>query len=230
MPLNRTAALDHELDLWAQGYRFVIGIDEAGRGAWAGPVAAGAVCLDYRAAADLGVRLIGVNDSKQVTPRRRALLVSQIQTHALAHGVGFADASEIDALGIVRATCNAIHRAIAALVDNGAARGVTPDFLLLDSIKCDPAALFPVGQGVPPLPHRPLVHGDQLSLSIAAASILAKVARDTLMVEYDAAHPGYGFASHKGYGARAHQTALAEHGPTPIHRMSFRPMKLLATP
>jgi ribonuclease HII len=210
--MTRTASLSYEYDLLARGYRVVAGIDEAGRGAWAGPVAAGAVCLPLERA-DLPDLLAGVYDSKQMTARARANLVSRIQTAARAWGVGSADAGEIDRLGIVAATCLAMQRALEI-----AMQMVTPDYLLIDSIRWTNLTL----------PHSALVKGDSLSLSIAAASILAKVTRDGWMVEYDRQYPGYSFAAHKGYGVAAHHAAIRERGVTPIHRMSFAPMRQLS--
>lgn len=207
--MTRTASLAYEHELWARGFRVIVGIDEAGRGAWAGPVAAGAVCLPLERA-DLPDALAGVYDSKQMTARARANLVSAIQTTARAWGVGRAEAAEIDQLGIVAATCLAMERALQV-----AQSVVTPDYLLLDSIRWTNLTL----------PHAALIKGDSLSLSIAAASILAKVARDGWMVEYDRQYPGYGFAAHKGYGVAQHHAAIREHGVTPIHRLSFAPMR-----
>ncbi len=207
----RTAGLQHEHTLVAQGYRVIVGIDEAGRGAWAGPVAAGAVCLPLDRD-DVAQLLAGVYDSKQVSARTRAQLVDRIKATARAWGVGRAEAHEIDALGIVPATCLAMERALALVQAQ-----VTPDYLLIDSIR------WPSRQ----LPYSALIKGDSLSLSIAAASILAKVARDGWMVEYDAQYPGYGFAVHKGYGVATHHAALREHGPTPLHRMTFAPLRQL---
>ncbi|MBK9748137.1 MAG: ribonuclease HII [Chloroflexi bacterium] len=206
-----TAGLLHEHALVAAGYRVIVGIDEAGRGAWAGPVAAGAVCLPLDRD-DVAQLLAGVYDSKQVSARARGNLVERIQTTARAWGVGRAEAHEIDALGIVPATCLAMERALALVQAQ-----VTPDYLLIDSIRWTNRQL----------PHTALIKGDSLSLSIAAASILAKVARDGWMVEYDAQYPGYGFAGHKGYGVATHHTALREHGPTPLHRMTFAPLRQL---
>jgi len=211
-----TASLSHERDLHRRGRRAVVGIDEAGRGAWAGPVAAGAVVLppDDRS---LEIQLQGVYDSKKVPARARERLIASIKTTALAWGIGWAESAEIDAIGIVPATCQAMLRALDALKTHFP--DVHPDYLLVDSIKCELLLTTP---GVPPF--EALVRGDQKSLSIAAASILAKVTRDQRMIELDAEFPGYGFASHKGYGAAAHRAALAERGLTPIHRRRFKPM------
>lgn len=211
-----TASLSHERDLHLRGRRAIVGVDEAGRGAWAGPVVAGAVVLPFD---DRGLetQLQGVYDSKKVTRRARERLIEIIKTTALAWGVGWAESDEIDAVGIVPATCQAILRALNALKSQFP--GVQPDFMLIDSIKCGVLMTTP---GVPPFDA--LVRGDQKSLSIAAASILAKVTRDQRMIELDAEFPGYGFASHKGYGAAAHRDALAKLGISPVHRCCFKPM------
>lgn len=208
----KTAGLSYEYDLRAAGYRVIAGVDEAGRGAWAGPVVAGAVCLPLDRD-DLTALLEGVRDSKQLTPHARAGLIERIQTTAVSWGIGRAEHSEIDRLGIVPATCLAMQRA----VDDARRRApnVQPDFLLLDSIRWRSLQQK----------HLALVKGDQLSLSIAAASVLAKVHRDTLMTELDALYPGYGFAAHKGYGTALHQAALRTLGASPIHRMSFAPLR-----
>lgn len=205
----KTASLTYERKLWANGFRVIVGIDEAGRGAWAGPVAAGAVCLPVDHP-DLLAALEGVYDSKQITARARANLVERIKAAALGWGVGRAEADEIDALGIVPATLLAMQRALATVRQQ-----IAPDYLLIDSIRWTDLSL----------PHTALIKGDSLSLSIAAASILAKVARDGWMVEYDALYPDYGFARHKGYGVALHHAAIREHGACPIHRMSFAPMR-----
>lgn len=195
--------LSFESALWASGCLRVAGIDEAGRGALAGPVAAAAVILPPDPA--LASRLEGVRDSKQMTPAERETCAVRIRQAALAWGVGLASAQEIDALGILPATLLAAQRALLALAD-------PPQHLLLDFIRL-PAV---------PLPQTPLIKGDARSLSIAAASILAKTARDRLLCELDALYPAYGFAAHKGYGTRRHRHALERLGPCEIHRRSFR--------
>jgi ribonuclease HII len=211
----KTASLAHERDLRARGVSTIIGLDEAGRGAWAGPVVAGAVCLPLERD-DLLALLSGVRDSKQLTPHRRAHLASRIVRVAAAWGVGTATSAEIDAIGIVPATRLAMERALAAALV--AAPLMRPAFLLLDAINWPQLAL----------PHRALVRGDQQSLSIAAASIVAKVTRDQLMTDLDRHYPNYGFASHKGYGTAAHRAALAAYGMTPAHRASFAPLRALS--
>jgi ribonuclease HII len=199
--------LDHEQALWSQGYRLIAGIDEAGRGAWAGPVYAAAVVLPLDRP-DLWDALEGVTDSKQLSPRRRVALLDVIDQVAVSVGVGTATAKEVDALGIVPANRLAMERAIAALVPS-------PDFLLIDYLRLP---------GVD-LPQRSAPKADQRCLSVAAASIVAKVRRDQWMVELDHRYPGYEFARHKGYGTAAHRSALARLGPSPIHRMSWAPLR-----
>ena len=182
----------------------VCGVDEAGRGPWAGPVCAGAVILDFTQVP------VGLNDSKKLTERARDALEPQIKASALAWGVGFATVEEIDHLNILQATGLAMCRAIAAM-------SIKPAFALVDgNYRFDlPCQVTTV------------VGGDGKSLSIAAASILAKVARDRLMLEMDGLHPGYGFASHKGYHAASHVEALARLGPCAIHRRSWAPIRTL---
>lgn len=210
----KTAGLSYEYELRAQGYPIIAGVDEAGRGAWAGPVYAGAVCLPLERE-DLLTILAGVRDSKLLTPRARLGLIQRIQETALAWGIGSATAAEIDEIGIVSATCLAMQRAI----DNAAEHfpSVDPDFLLLDMIR------WPSLQRR----HMALAKGDQLSLSIAAASILAKVSRDLYMAALDTNTPGYDFGVHKGYGTALHQAALQQHGPSHEHRRSFAPIRAL---
>lgn len=217
---KKTASLQLERDLLAKGYRCIAGIDEAGRGAWAGPVVAGAVCLPLDRD-DLAEALTGVYDSKQLSASMRESLVDRIQSTALAWGVGRAEADEIDTFGIVPATCLAMRRAVEHAVDQFPR--VDPDFLLIDMIRWRG---FPRRQ----IPYQAVVRGDSLSLSIASASILAKVARDHWMIEYDAQYPQYGFAVHKGYGVPAHQAALRDFGTSPLHRRSWRPFQQLALP
>jgi len=182
----------------------VCGVDEAGRGPWAGPVSAAAVILNAR---DLPV---GIDDSKALTAAKREALEIEIKARAVAWGVGFASVEEIHELNILHATGLAMCRAIEQL-------SVQPVAALVDGnyrfrLPCDVQTV---------------VGGDGLSLSIAAASILAKVARDRLMVELDAQYPGYGFASHKGYNAPVHQAALKAMGPCPVHRRGWSPIKAL---
>ena len=182
----------------------VCGVDEAGRGPWAGPVSAGAVILDP-------TRIpAGLNDSKKLTARARNALEPEIMSSALAWGVGFASVEEIDELNILQATGLAMRRAVEALQ-------IRPIHALVDGNY----------RFILPCAVTPVVGGDGKSLSIAAASILAKVARDRLMVEMDALYPGYGFAGHKGYHAAVHVEALARLGPCAIHRRSWAPIRAL---
>jgi ribonuclease HII len=199
--------LDQEQALRDRGYCLVAGLDEAGRGAWAGPVYACAVVLPL-GRPDLREALNGVADSKQLSPQRRETLLETIYRVALAVGVGSATAGEIDALGIVTATRTAMARATQALA-------LAPEALLLDHITLPGVAL----------PQRSLPKADQHCLTVAAASIVAKVSRDRWMVELHQQYPGYGFAQHKGYGTVAHRTALAQLGPSPYHRMSWAPLQ-----
>lgn len=196
--------LRHEADFWSAGLMRVAGVDEAGRGPWAGPVVAAAVMLPPGVPA---VSLQGVRDSKQLSPIRREALYPAVLAAAIAWGVGIVPAEEIDHLGILPATRLAMRQAINALAVPAAA-------LLIDAVRLPAVAL----------PQKALIHGDALCLSIAAASIVAKVTRDRIMVEMDALHPGYGFARHKGYGTRTHAQALAALGPCPVHRKYFAPV------
>ena len=182
----------------------VCGVDEAGRGPWAGPVSAAAVILDPANVPE------GIDDSKALTAKRREALEIEIKTRAVAWGVGFASVAEIADLNILHATGLAMCRAIEALA-------IQPVAALVDGNH-----RFKL-----PCEVQTVVGGDGLSLSIAAASILAKTARDRLMVELDAEYPGYGFASHKGYNAPIHQAALKELGPCPAHRAGWAPIRAL---
>ncbi len=194
--------LTYETVLWDQGVQFVAGVDEAGRGALAGPVAAGAIILP--ADPDLPRVLFGVRDSKQMSPAERELWAGRLESLALGCAVGYATHQEIDSLGIVPATRLAAQRAVAILP-------IQPQHLLVDFLDLPEIHI----------PQTSLVKGDARSLSIAAASILAKTGRDALMRQLDLEHPGYGFAKHKGYGTLAHRLALLELGPSPVHRLSF---------
>jgi ribonuclease HII len=199
--------LDLELALREQGYRFVAGLDEAGRGAWAGPVVAAAVILPLERD-DLSDRLRGVRDSKQVTPAARADLFDVITDVAVAVGVGISAPLVIDRDGIVPATRRAMLRALAHLA-------VPPDYLVLDHMRLSTSSLPQLGP----------TKADAHHLTVAAASIIAKVTRDRLMMLLDRRFPGYGFAAHKGYGTALHRAALAQHGPACIHRRSFAPLR-----
>ncbi|MBN1246496.1 MAG: ribonuclease HII [Anaerolineae bacterium] len=197
-----------EQSFWDQGMRAVAGLDEVGRGPWAGPVTAAAVVLPP--CAPVLEALQEVRDSKQLSARRREALFDRIQETAATMGVGAATAQEIDALGIVPATRLAMRRALAKL-------DIPPEALILDALHLPEIAL----------PQRAFPRADAHSLSVAAASIVAKVVRDRWMAETaESDYPGYGFAQHKGYGTRQHREALECLGVCPIHRRSFRPVAL----
>jgi len=198
--------LAEESALWQAGYRHVAGVDEAGRGAWAGPVVAAAVILPPDAA--VAGRLAGVADSKQLSAAQRERLFDLIQREAAAWAAGVIPAAQIDAQGIAAATRSAMQAALASLAP-------APDFLLIDYVRLAELAT----------PQRSLPRGDSIVLSIAAASIVAKVTRDRLMVGLDQRFPGYGFRQHKGYGTAAHQANLRQLGPCAVHRMSFQPVR-----
>jgi ribonuclease HII len=221
---SKIPTLDYEQGLWKAGYLHIAGIDEAGRGAWAGPVCAAAVVLPP----DPGLlrELHGVRDSKLMTPQAREAWAPLIRNAALAWGVGFASDQEIDALGILPATKLAATRALDFLTSPNLVASihpvasplspfpfspVLPDFLVTDYL------IFPNLD----LPQTALVKGDRLSLSVAAASVLAKTARDALMRGMEADFPGYGFGQHKGYGTALHRQAIHCLGLCPIHRRSF---------
>lgn len=198
--------LSLEATLWAQGLEWVAGLDEVGRGALAGPVAAASLILP----ADLSLmeKLSGVRDSKQMTPAERAYWSVRLRKIAVAWGIGFASHAEIDSLGILPATRLAMQRALATLP-------ISPQHLLIDYLLLPEVAI----------PQTALTKGDVRSLSIAGASILAKTARDALLVALEAEFPGYGFKAHKGYGTQQHLLALRDLGPCPVHRRSFTPLK-----
>ena len=196
--------LTYEKELWS-AYSLIAGMDEAGRGALAGPVCVGTVILPKNHPLLLEA-LSGVHDSKQLTPRKRSELVPIIKETVLAWGVGFASAEEIDQLGIVPATRLAASRALEAL-------HIFPQFLLTD---------FRLELPELDLPQTAIVKGDARSLSIACASILAKTARDTLMLELGNEFPEYKFASHKGYGTALHRQTILKHGHSPVHRKTFQ--------
>ena len=191
----------YERELLHRGSSRIAGVDEAGRGPLAGPVVAAAVILPTRC------RLAGVDDSKQLSESEREELYVVIRRRAVGIGVGWASHEEIDRLNILEATRLAMHRAIASIVP-------PPDCLLIDAVNLPGS----------PLPARPIIKGDALAVSIAAASIIAKVTRDRLMAEYHRIHPQYNFLSHKGYGTEEHLQRLVEHGPCAIHRRTFAPV------
>lgn len=205
-----TSPLDLERAHWAAGRR-VAGLDEAGRGAWAGPVVAAAVLLPPDAAG-MAQALAGVTDSKRLSAAARERLAAAIWAHA-AVGLGEVSAAGIDQMGIVEATMQAMIQAVHHLP-------LPPDCLLIDHIP------RPLGEW----PQQRLPRGEMASLSIAAASIVAKVQRDRLMAELEEAWPGYGFGQHKGYGTAQHRLALARLGPTPLHRRTWAPFLQLRLP
>ena len=191
------------IDLWAIEKEYeenllICGVDEAGRGPLAGPVYAAAVILPR------GIVIEGLNDSKKLTEKRREALYDEITEKALAYGIGCADEKEVDEINILQATFLAMRRAIAQL-------STQPDLALIDGNRDSDFGV----------PSRTVIKGDSLSANIAAASVLAKVTRDRVMKEYDEQYPQYSFAVHKGYGTKRHYEALREHGPCPIHRMTF---------
>jgi ribonuclease HII len=196
-------SLHFEQSLWQSGLNRVAGFDEAGRGAMAGPVAVGAVILPP--GPHLARTLAGVRDSKQMTRPQRETWAARIKSVALAWQVDFSSAQEIDQLGIVSATRLAAARALENL-------SILPDYLLLD---------FRIELPESPLPQTAIVKGDQISLSIAAASVLAKTSRDALMCGMDDQYPGYGLEQNKGYGTQIHRSAMVSLGYTPVHRRSF---------
>ena len=196
---------EFETECLRAGYRTIAGIDEAGRGALAGPVVAAAVVLPKELPAETAEL---IDDSKKLTARRRETAYDTIRRVAVAYGVGVEDADRVDMLGIVPATKSAMRHAIREC-------GTRIDFLLID-------AVTNIGIATP---SKSIIRGDSKSLSIAAASIVAKVYRDRIMSKVmESRHPGYGFAAHKGYGTKSHLEALAELGPCPIHRRSFKPV------
>jgi len=189
----------NEKSCWARGCRRVAGLDEAGRGPLAGPVVAAIFILPP------GFRLEGLNDSKQLTAARREQFYQILTSGQWEFGVGMTAAEEIDRINIYQASRRAMLQALNSLKQ-------APDYLLVDALTVPET----------PIAQQPLIHGDAVSVAIAAASVIAKCVRDRIMTEYDAVYPGYGFAKHKGYPTRQHYEALAELGPTPIHRRSFR--------
>ena len=190
--------LSFEHEAYRQGYQLIAGIDEAGRGSLAGPVVAAAVILPP------GLMIDGVNDSKKLTPRRREALYQVIHQHALATGIGVVGNEDIDRINILRATIMAMEMAVKNLK-------IPPDYLLIDAVSLSDSRI----------PQRPIIKGDMLSVSIASASIVAKVTRDRLMTEEHSLFPQYNFMTHKGYGTRDHVSRLRLYGPSVIHRKSF---------
>ncbi len=196
--------LTYEKKLWS-AYEIIAGLDEAGRGALAGPVYVGAVILPKNNS-HLLKNLKGVHDSKQLTPNQRNQLIPQIKKNSLAWGIGFASSTEIDSLGIVPATRLAASRALENL-------SIFPNFLLTD---------FRLELPELDIPQTAIVKGDQKSLSIASASILAKTARDEMISNLDSQYAGYNFTSHKGYGTLAHRKKIKQLGHSPVHRKTFK--------
>ncbi len=192
--------LRYEKKAWAAGAVMVAGVDEVGRGSLFGPVVAAAVILDRN------YRIRGLRDSKLLLAERREVLAPRIREHAIAWAVAAVDAARIDQINIYHASRLAMREAVMRLQP-------APDHLLIDAVRLDCA-----------FPQKAIIHGDALSASIAAASILAKVERDRIMCEWDAVFPEYGLASHKGYTTPQHVAALRQFGPTPLHRMSFAPV------
>jgi ribonuclease HII len=209
-PVFPPPSLVEENELSAKGFRLIAGVDEAGRGALAGPVVAAAVILppspDFK-------WLISVRDSKELPAAKRESLFDLIKQDAVAVSVGIIAPQTIDVIGILNATKIAMCHAIEQLAS-------PPDYLLIDFLRLPQLRIS----------QKPITRGDKLCLSIACASIIAKVTRDRIMVELDQLHPGYGLADHKGYGTRKHVTFLRQNGPSPIHRHSFAPVKEATQP
>lgn len=199
--MSRLCCSRYEREARQHGWQRIAGLDEAGRGSLFGPVVAAAVILDPRR------RIVGLDDSKKLAPERRDELAIRIRKHALAWAVAEIDSSRIDAWNIYQASRQAMVAAISQI-------DPFPDYLLLDAIELD----LPIEQ-------KALIHGDARSVSIAAASILAKVERDRRMEEFDELYPQYGLAQNKGYGTPDHLEALRRHGPSPLHRYSYAPVR-----
>jgi ribonuclease HII len=200
-PMGRLCCTRYEREARHRGWLRIAGLDEAGRGSLFGPVVAAAVILNSKR------RIVGLDDSKKLPAERRRDLAERIREHALAWATAEIDSSRIDAWNIYQASRQAMVAAISLLQP-------LPDYLLLDAIEVD----LPIEQ-------KALIHGDARSVSIAAASILAKVERDRRMEEFDELYPQYGLAQHKGYGTPEHLEALRLHGPTPLHRFSYAPVR-----
>lgn len=199
--MQRRCSSRYEREARKCGWQRIAGLDEVGRGSLFGPVVAAAVILDPKR------RIVGLDDSKKLSPDRRETLALRIREHALAWAIADIDASRIDAWNIYQASRQAMSQALNQL-------SISPDYLLLDAMQLDVL-----------IEQKSLIHGDSLSVSIAAASIIAKVERDRMMNEWDLIYPQYGLAQHKGYGTSVHLAALRLHGPSPHHRYSFAPVR-----
>jgi len=195
-----TIGFDFEEQARSEGFLFVAGVDEVGRGCLAGPVVAAACILDLSKAVPAKL-----NDSKKLTAKQRDEIGEELRANALTFGIGTVEAEEIDRINILEATKKAMLLAIEALKPNA-------DFLLIDALQLKHVSL----------PQKAIIKGDSISYSIAAASVIAKTYRDGLMTELDLQFPQYGFADHKGYGAASHRAAIKQHGPCPLHRKTFR--------
>lgn len=191
-----------EQSLWNQNIKYIAGIDEAGRGPWVGPVCAAAVIFDQN------THLPEINDSKKLTETKREELFTLICEKSLCYGIGFSSAEEIDEINILQATFKAMKQALSQL-------SIKPNHLLIDGNK----------RLKTNIPETPVIKGDSLSQSIAAASILAKVSRDRLMIDLEKKYPQFQFSKHKGYGTKQHQEELKKYGPIPEHRKSFKPVR-----
>jgi len=203
--MSQSPNFDHENELGSQGYELIAGIDEVGRGALAGPVVASAVILPHPANLSW---LELVRDSKELNARKRESLFDLINKEAVAVGTGIVPSQVIDSVNILQATKLAMMQAVEKLPRQ-------PGFLLIDRVSLSQC----------PIPQRGITRGDKSCLSIACASIVAKVTRDRMMEELDALYPGYGFARHKGYGTREHISCLQKLGPSPVHRLYFAPVR-----
>ena len=199
-PFEFKLGFDFEHQAIADGFAFIAGVDEVGRGCLAGPVVAGACILDTTKPVPEGL-----NDSKKLTEKQRDEIAAQLKETAVAYAVGIVEAEEIDRINILEATKLAMIKAIETL-------SPAADHILIDALQLKHFRI----------PQKAIIKVDSISYSIAAASVIAKTYRDSLMVEYDAVYPQYGFAGHKGYGAASHRQAIKDHGPCPLHRMTFR--------
>jgi ribonuclease HII len=199
-PLEWEIGFDFEEQARSEGFLFVAGVDEVGRGCIAGPVVAAACILDLTKPVPQDL-----NDSKKLTEKQRDDIAEELRSTAVSFAVGEVDSKEIDRINILEATKLAMVKAIESLRPKA-------DFLLIDALRLKQLSI----------PQKPIIKGDSIAYSIAAASVIAKTHRDALMKTYDAEYPLYGFASHKGYGCKTHYDALREHGPCPLHRKTFR--------